>query len=364
MVFDIGRFRRQDVILQISPLTPQPVRRGRMAVEAVTAVIFADALASLVSLYLTPRYQNGDFTASHPLSSCQVFTNAAREREKSCRLVPDEVNADYGYIITTVPPAPQMASSIAIVTGGGGDIGQAIALKLGATHDLVVLVDIDEAKTSVALDRLGREKFGMQICDITDGEQVAEMARLVLSKGAVRTLVNNAGGTRAFSLHDMTPEQWRDETSLNLDAAFLCLHAFQDSLKQTRGSVINIASVNGLSVFGNPAYSAAKAGLIHLTRSIAVEYGKFGIRANAVAPGTVRTAPWESRMKANPDVFRDVAQWYPLERIVEPQDVANAVSFLSSNEASAITGVCLPVDCGLTAGQTAIARTITQSDHY
>ncbi|KAK2839195.1 hypothetical protein FQN49_006380 [Arthroderma sp. PD_2] len=257
-----------------------------------------------------------------------------------------------------------MTSSIAIVTGGAGDIGQAIAVKLGESHDLVILVDVDAAKTKAAQDYLGREKFGIQICNITDSKQVAEMARQVLAKGAVRTLVNNAGGTRAFSLHDMTPEQWRDETSLNLDAAFFCFQAFQDSLKQTRGSIINIASVNGLSVFGNPAYSAAKAGLVHLTKSIAVEYGKFGIRANAVAPGTVRTAPWESRAKANPDVFKDVAQWYPLERIVEPQDVANAVSFLSSKEAAAITGVCLPVDCGLTAGHAAVARTITQSEHY
>ncbi|KAM5477128.1 putative secondary metabolism biosynthetic enzyme [Microsporum audouinii] len=286
-----------------------------------------------------------------------------------------------------------MTSSVAIVTGGTGDIGQAIAVKLSETHDRVILVDIDERSLTAALDVLGRGKFSGQTCDITDSKQVAELARRVLpqeeAKGehdddeeeekeekaavvrgnegrglVVRTLVNNAGGTRAFSLHDMTPEEWRRETSLNLDGAFLCFNAFQHSLRRAGGSIINVASVNGLSVYGNPAYSAAKAGLIHLTKSIAVEYGKFGIRANAVAPGTVRTAPWESRASKNPDVFKDVAQWYPLQRLVEPHDVANAVAFLSSAEASAITGVCLPVDCGLTAGHAAVARTITQSDHY
>lgn len=138
----------------------------------------------------------------------------------------------------------------------------------------------------------------------------------------------------------------------------------EDALKQSQGSLINIASVNGMSVFGHPAYSAAKAGLIHLTKLIAVEYGKFGIRANAVAPGTVRTRAWEARAEVNPQVFEEAKHWYPLRRIVAPDDVANAVGFLASDQAAAISGVCLPVDCGLTAGQAPIAHTFSQSDHY
>jgi NAD(P)-dependent dehydrogenase (short-subunit alcohol dehydrogenase family) len=91
--------------------------------------------------------------------------------------------------------------------------------------------------------------------------------------------------------------------------------------------VINIASVNGMGVFGHPAYSAAKAGLLHFTKLVAVEYGKFGIRSNAVAPGTVRTQAWEARAAANPNVFEEARRWYPLQRVVDPEDVANAVGF-------------------------------------
>lgn len=119
-----------------------------------------------------------------------------------------------------------------------------------------------------------------------------------------------------------------------------------------------------MNVFGHPAYSAAKAGLLHLTRLIAVEYGKFGIRANAVAPATVRTQAWEARAAANPQVFEEAKRWYPLQRIVDPKDVAEAVHFLASPAAGAISGICLPVDCGLTAGQADVARTFSQSIHY
>lgn len=256
------------------------------------------------------------------------------------------------------------SKKVAVVTGGGGGIGQAIAARLVESHDHVVLVDVNEENADAVAASLGKDKATVTICDITDPGQVTKMAENIASLGDIKTLVNNAGATWAASLHEMTPEAWKREISLNLDAAFHCFHAFKDSLKRSRGSVINIASVNGLSMCGNPAYSAAKAGLIHFTRSIAVEYGKFGIRANAVAPGTVRTPAWEFKMRENPQVFEDVKKWYPLGRIVEPADVANAVAFLSSDQATAITGICLPVDSGLTAGQTQLAGAFSQSEHY
>ncbi|QSS52331.1 short-chain dehydrogenase [Histoplasma capsulatum var. duboisii H88] len=270
-----------------------------------------------------------------------------------------------------------MAFSIAVITGGAGDIGRAIAMRLAESHDHVVLVDIDEAKAHEVTATLNKsmetreqnqenERFTCVVCDITDPTQVADLARKVFSlDGDVLTLVNNAGATYSPSLQRTTPEIWKRETALNVDAPFLIFHAFADSLKRTSGSVVNIASVNGLAVFGNPAYSAAKAGLIHFTRSIAVEYAKFGVRANAIAPGTVRTNVWQDRVAANPHVFEEVMQWYPLKRTVDPVDVANAVSFLSNKElAAAITGVCLPVDCGLMAGQTALAKSFSQCDDF
>lgn len=258
-----------------------------------------------------------------------------------------------------------MGKSLAVVTGAAGDIGRAIVQRLSASHDLIVLSDIDEAALHKAITVLGSDdRLIPLVCDVTDAQSVAALAKSVDALGVVHTLVNNAGAARAVSLHDTDQEIWRADSALNLEAPFMVFRALEHSLKQSKGSVVNIASVNGMAVFGHPAYSAAKAGLIHLTRLIAVEYGKFGIRANAVAPGTVRTQAWEARASANPQVFEEVKRWYALQRIATAQDVANAVAFLSSDQASAITGTCLPVDCGLTAGQTELAHTFSQSDHY
>jgi NAD(P)-dependent dehydrogenase (short-subunit alcohol dehydrogenase family) len=258
-----------------------------------------------------------------------------------------------------------MTPSIAIVTGAAGDIGRAIARRLAADHDLILMVDIDGAAAEEAARSLGApDRFVAVACDVTNEESVAAMAEAAAARGAVRTLVNNAGAARAVSLHDTTPDIWRKDNALNLEAAFLCFRAVVDMLKATKGSVVNIASVNGMNVFGHPAYSVAKAGLLHFTKLVAVEYGKFGIRSNAVAPGTVRTQAWEARAAANPNVFEEARRWYPLQRVVDPDDVANAVGFLASPLAAAITGVCLPVDCGLTAGQAELARTFSQSPHY
>lgn len=266
---------------------------------------------------------------------------------------------------TDVAQEPRTTRSVALVTGAAGDIGRAIARRLSDSHDLVMLADIDgDAAAKVACGLGGEDRFAAVACDVTDAASVEAMAATAARLGVVRTLVNNAGGARAVSLHETTPEIWRMDSALNLEAAFLCFRAVAEMLKESRGSVVSIASVNGIGVFGHPAYSAAKAGLLHLTRLIAVEYGKFGIRANAVAPGTVRTQAWEVRAAANPNVFEEAKRWYPLERIVNPEDVANAVHFLAGPEASAITGVCLPVDCGLTAGHAELARTFSQSSHY
>lgn len=258
-----------------------------------------------------------------------------------------------------------MKTVLAVVTGAAGDIGRAIAARLVESHDAVAMVDIDGEAVREAAAALGAaHRFVPVVADVTDTASIARMAEKLADLGTVRTLVNNAGAARAVSLHDTDADIWRKDAALNLEAAFLTFRALEKDLQEQAGSVINIASVNGIAVFGHPAYSAAKAGLIHLTKLVAVEYGKFGIRSNAVAPGTVRTQAWEARAAANPQVFEEAKRWYALQRIATAQDVANAVFFLASDEASAITGVCLPVDCGLTAGQAELARTFSQSEHY
>lgn len=256
-----------------------------------------------------------------------------------------------------------MSRTVAIVTGAGGDIGRAIARALLDAGHAVLASDIsaDAARaTAAALAPFGT--IAAATADVTDEASVAAMAAAARALGPVAVLVNNAGGCIDVSVQQTGLANWRHDTALNLDAPMLCFKAVEADLKATRGAMVNIASVNGLGVYGHPAYSAAKAGMIHFTKFVAVEYGKFGIRANAVAPGTVQTGAWKARAEANPNVFEDAKRWYPLQRVARPEDVAAAVCFLAGAEA--ITGVVLPVDCGLSAGQVDLPRTFSQSPDF
>lgn len=256
--------------------------------------------------------------------------------------------------------------SVAIVTGAGGDIGKAIVAALRASTVTVIAADINDDAAQATADVLSGDegKVVPVTCDVTDPQSVAAMVAAAKAHGDISVLVNNAGAGHGLSLGSTTIDGFRADLRLNLEAAYICFEAVCADLKRSNGALINIASVNGLGAFGHPAYSAAKAGLIHFTKLVAVEYGKFGIRANAVAPGTVRTQAWEDRASTNPGIFDEVKRWYPLERIARPDDVAAAVAFLAGPQAAAISGVCLPVDCGLSAGQTELARSFTQSDDY
>ena len=146
----------------------------------------------------------------------------------------------------------------------------------------------------------------------------------------------------------------------NLNGAYNCVHTVLPGMKKKgKAAIVTVGSVNGLSALGDPAYSAAKAALISMTKAIAMETGRYGIRANIVLPGTVRTPIWNARAAKNPEVLKTLTRWYPLARIAEPSDIANAVAFLASDAASAITGVELLVDCGLTAGNIVMSRELT-----
>ncbi len=189
------------------------------------------------------------------------------------------------------------------------------------------------------------------------------LARLITLLGPVDILINNAGVSRNPSLERTTPAGFSDDINANLNGAYNCTHAVLPDMKARRsGAIVNIGSVNGLAALGDAAYSAGKAGLISLTRALALEFGRYNIRANIVCPGTVRTPLWNDRVSRNPEVLTQLERWYPLRRIVEPIEVIRAVAFLASDAASAITGVVLPVDCGLTAGNIVMARELTLED--
>lgn len=259
-----------------------------------------------------------------------------------------------------------MSNSVAIITGIGGDIGLAIARRLLGAGYKIMGVDIDEVAASKAIEGLDvPESMARAVaCDVTCEMSVKDMATIARQFGTIQLLVNNAGAVAAASLQSMDSTSWKKDVDLNLSGAFNCFKGVEHDLKANKGNLVNIASVNGLGAFGHPAYSSAKAGLIHFTKMVAVEYGKFGIRANAVAPGTVRTQAWEERARIDPEIFKHAERWYPLQRLAKTTDVANAVAFLASTEANAISGICLPVDCGLLAGQAELAGTFSQSDDY
>ncbi len=251
---------------------------------------------------------------------------------------------------------------VAIVTGAGGDIGRAIAKGLREDGYMVMAADLDAA--SAAETAAGDDGIVPFTADVTNTSSITAMADAARNLGSVALLVNNAGRAQAYSLAELDAQLLRADIALNLEAAFLCFKAVEEDLKASRGVLVNIVSVNGIGVYGHPAYSAAKAGMIQFTKMVAVEYGKYGIRANAVAPGSVATRAWQDRTATNPEIFEDIRRWYPLGRIAETKDVANAVRFLAGAGAAAITGTCLPVDCGLTAGQAEMAHSFTQSDAY
>ena len=256
------------------------------------------------------------------------------------------------------------AAHWAFITGAGGDIGGATADVLARRGWGVICADIDGAKAdarAAAIVAAGGQAHAMQV-DVTDEAAVNAAAQQALVIGDVRALVNNAGRAFGPNMRQMDYATWRRDITLNLDSAYLCISAFQDHLLKQGGSIVNMGSVNGMGMFGHPAYSAAKAGLMHLTRVLAVEFGDRGVRVNAVAPGTVRTRAWDERLEANPQVFDELTAWYPLRKVAVPADVAAAVAFLVSDDASHITGVILPVDGGITAGVTKLYQSITQQE--
>jgi NAD(P)-dependent dehydrogenase (short-subunit alcohol dehydrogenase family) len=196
------------------------------------------------------------------------------------------------------------------------------------------------------------------VFDVSDPEAVA--ARIPESEselGPIDILVNNAAISLGDDVLTIEPDVWDRNLAIVLRGPYLCARAvLPGMIERRRGSIVNISSVNGMTGLGEEPYSAAKSGLLNLTQNMAIKYGQFGIRVNAISPGTVRTPIWSERLAESPDVFETLSAWYPLQRVGEPDDIANAALFLVSDEASFITGVNLPVDGGLTAGSYGMNR--------
>ena len=250
-----------------------------------------------------------------------------------------------------------------LISGGGSGIGHAICLRLAAEGANIILID-KNLKGGQAVEqelKLQDTKVLFVQADITseaDVEKVHKEATLFF--GTIDVLVNNAGAAFAENYAMTTLENWNQDIALNLTGHYMLTRLFLPDMEaQGKGAITNISSVNGAQSFGNPAYSAAKAGVISFTQTLAIEYGPKGIRANVVLPGTVETPVWQTRKDSRPEVFELVKGWYPVGRVGRPEDIAAAVAFLSADEASFVNGASLNVDGGLTAGNFRMIRDIT-----
>jgi len=238
---------------------------------------------------------------------------------------------------------------VALVTGAAQGIGRDIALALATDGADVAICDVNlEAalKTATDIEAKGIKSLALKANVAASADVTAMLEQVVEKLGRVDILVNNAGITRDGLILRMKDEDWDLVLSINLKGAFLCAKAaLKHMTKQRSGTIINIASIVGaMGNAGQANYVASKAGLIGLTKTIAREYANRNITANAVAPGFIETAMTQALSE---NVRQELAKQIPMGKLGSPQDVANAVRFLASPEASYITGQVVHVNGGM-----------------
>ena len=236
----------------------------------------------------------------------------------------------------------------ALITGAGRGIGKTIAVKLAESGVNIAIADMNPVSDDVVreIEAYGTQCLAFQL-DVTDVESVNSVVKKIIDKtGGIHILVNNAGITQDNLFMRMKPEQWSQVIDVNLNGVFHVTKAvIRTMVKQHSGRIINISSVVGFT--GNPGqvnYSSTKSGLIGFTKSLSREIGSRGITVNAVAPGFINT---EMTQALNESQQQAILSQIPLGRMGEAEDIANAVAFLASEEASYITGTVLHVNGGM-----------------
>lgn len=245
----------------------------------------------------------------------------------------------------------RLKNKTAIVTGAGRGIGKAISIRFAQEGATVVVDDVNDTlgtATVAAITDAGGEATFVN-ADVSDAAAAKRLiAETLAAFGQVDILVNNA----ICSTADVLNNNWEANLAVALRGTSHCTEAVIPIMQQVGGgSIVNIASVNGLiGLQGIHAYSAAKGGVIALTRSLAVAHGRDNIRVNCICPGTIQTEVWEPMLERNPKILEEITPWYPLGRVGQPIDIANAALFLASDEANFATGAVFVIDGGLTAG--------------
>ena len=246
---------------------------------------------------------------------------------------------------------PELKGRIAAITGAAQGIGASTAREFAQQGTRVALIDIDEAAAQKVADELKAKGARALVakCDVTDDDSVSSaLAKVAAEFGGLDILVNSAGGYgKLTSVEELPIDDWDRTVALNLRGTFLmCKRAIPYLKKSRAGRIINVSSISGRTLFGStsPAYAASKAGIIQLTRFLAIELGPSGITSNSIAPITTLTPRVKAlRSEAN---IEQIASQIPLRRLPDPEDHANAMVFLASDSASYLNGVSLDINGG------------------
>lgn len=246
-----------------------------------------------------------------------------------------------------------LEGKIALVTGAGSGIGRASAIAFGASGATTIVSDIDERAGSETVEMIAAKGGNATLvaCDVSSADSVARMMEIIVSRfGRLDCAHNNAGVESSIAnIADATEADWDRTISINLKGVWLCMRGELALMaRQGSGAIVNTSSVGGLTgVPGNAAYSAAKHGVIGLTKSAALEHAAQGIRINAVCPGFTETAMTDRLVAAAPDLMNSILP--PMKRVAKPSEIAGTVVFLCSDSASFLTGQAIAVDGAATA---------------
>lgn len=246
--------------------------------------------------------------------------------------------------------ASRFSGKVVVITGAGSGIGEGTALRFAREGASVVLAGRRKEKLDAVAARLDDARTLVQVTDVADEAQATGLIDATVDRfGRIDVLVNNAGVLVMGKIADVSAADWRKVMSVNVDGVFFCTRAAMPHLVTSRGSVVNTSSVSGLGGdWGMTVYNAAKGAVSNLTRALAMDYGRDGVRVNAVCP-SLTNSEMTADMHDNDALIAKFVERIPLGRAAEPDDIAAVIAFLASDDARFVTGVNLPVDGGLSA---------------